>query len=118
MDYRQRVFEIKNSEDLTYEETSNRFKVNIRTLFRWKKRIVPKKTRNKPATKVDMEKLKKDIEKNPDAYLYERAQEFKVGTSTIFYAIKRLGFSYKKNTKSSKGRRNCPYTIPVQDDAI
>ena len=50
-----------------------------------------------------MEALKEDVAKQPDAYLTERAKTFNVSPSCIFYALKRLGIVYKKNTKTSKG---------------
>ena len=33
--FRKEVFKIKEKENLTYEQTANRFGINIRTLFRW-----------------------------------------------------------------------------------
>ncbi len=102
LDYRQRVFKLKKEEELTYEETSKRFGIGIATLFRWKKRINPCKTRNKPATKLDMESLKKDVERNPDDYQYERAIRFNVTQRAIGYALQRLKISYKKKSKSPK----------------
>jgi len=106
LDFRERIMKIKEEEDLTFEKTSKRFGIGIRTLFRWQRDIEPKTTRNKPATKIDMCKLKADVEKNPDAYLSERAEHFDVSISCIFYALKRLDISYKKNSVSPKSRRN------------
>ena len=96
LDYRHRVFKIKKEESLTYEETSKRFGVGIATLFRWKKKLKPQTTRNKPATKINMEALKKDVEENPDRYQYERAEDYKVSAWAIGLALKRLGISHKK----------------------
>ena len=48
-----------------------------------------------------MEALRKDVEENPDHYQYERAKKFGVAQSTIFYALKRLAISTKKNAISS-----------------
>lgn len=102
LDYRKRVFDLKRKKRLTYQQTSELFGVTIRTLFRWKKRIEPKTKRNKPSTKIDMEKLRKDVDSNSDLYQYERAQAFGVSQSAIYYALKRLRFSNKKNSISSK----------------
>lgn len=101
LDFRQQVFKVKQKEKLTFKEVSDRFGIPIRTLFRWQQRIEPKTKRNKPATKVDMEALAKDVENNPDLYQYERAAKFGVSQSAIFYALKRLNISYKKNAISS-----------------
>jgi len=111
LDFRKRVMRLKEMEGLTFEATSRRFGIGIRTLFRWQLRIEPKMQRNKPATKIDMEALKKDVEESPDAYLHERGERFGVSGSCIFYALKRLGVNYKKNSDSSKGRRNKTYCL-------
>ena len=68
IDFRQQVFKIKEKANLSYEAVSKRFGISARTLFRWNKRFEPKTTRNKPATKIDMEALKKHVEDYPDAY--------------------------------------------------
>lgn len=57
--------------------------------------------RNKPSTKIDMDALQKDVLQNPDHYQYERAKKFGVSQSAIFYALKRLKITDKKNTVSS-----------------
>lgn len=104
LDFRKRVMKIKEEKNLTFEKTSKRFGVGIRSLFRWQKEIEPKLTRNKPATKVDMEGLKNDVKKNPDAYLSERAERFGVSVTGVFYALRRLHITYKKNSVSPKSR--------------
>ncbi|TVZ25766.1 transposase [Gillisia sp. Hel_I_86] len=97
VDFRGQVFKIKQKEKLTFQEVSDRFGVPIRTLFRWQNRIEPKSKRNKPSTKIDMEALRKDVEDNPDHFQYERAKKFGVSQSAIYYALRRLKISYKKN---------------------
>lgn len=102
LDFRKRVMKLKDKENLTFEAAGRRFGISSRTLFRWQRRLEPVMKRNKPATKINMEALKKDVEKNPDDYLCERAKRFGVSISCIFYALKRLDISYKKNSVSSK----------------
>ncbi len=97
LDFRRQAFKIKEKEGLTFQEAGDRFGVPIRTLFRWQRRIEPKADRDKPATKIDMEALRKDVEEHPDHYQYERAKKFGVSQSAIYYALKRLDISYKKN---------------------
>jgi transposase len=104
IDFRKRVFKIKSEKDLTFQETSDLFGVPLRTLFRWQQCIEPKTKRNKPSTKIDMAALFKDVEENPDDYQYERAKKFGVCQSTVFYALKRLAVSNKKNAIPSKSR--------------
>ncbi|MDP8034611.1 IS630 transposase-related protein [Pasteurella atlantica] len=116
LDFRRKVFEIKAKKGLTFEETSQYFNIGIRTLFRWKKKIEPCTTRNKPATKIDMDALLKDVELYPDAYQYERAERFGVTQRAIGFALKRLGISYKKNTKTSQSKRRCSYQISGKNE--
>ncbi|PIZ73900.1 transposase [Candidatus Peregrinibacteria bacterium CG_4_10_14_0_2_um_filter_43_11] len=104
LDFRKRVMRIKEETNLTFEATSERFGIGIRTLFRWQNSIEPKTTRNKPATKINMEKLAADVKKYPDDFHYERAGRFGASITGIFYAMKRLGITYKKNPKSPRGR--------------
>lgn len=104
LDFRKRILAIKEKEDLTFEETSKRFSVSMRTLFSWVKRMEPILKRNKPSTKIDMEKLKKDVKQNPDRFQYERAKDYNVSAWAIGLALRRLHVSYKKNSVSSKSR--------------
>ena len=102
LDFRKKVLQIKEDENLTFGKTSERFGVGMRTLFRWQNRIEPKMTRNKPAVKIDMEKLRLDIKKYPDAFQYERAERFNVSQWGIGLALRRLEITYKKNSESSR----------------
>lgn len=85
---------MKEKLGLTFEETSQRFNVPIRTLFRWQRRLEPCRKRNKPATKIDMDALREDVKKHPDRYQWERAQLFGVTAAAICIALKRLKISY------------------------
>lgn len=104
LDFRKRVLQIKKDGNLTFEKTSERFGVGIRTLFRWQNRIEPKLKRNKPAVKINMEKLAADVKKHPDAFQYERAERFGVSQWGIGLALRRLKITYKKNPESPQGR--------------
>jgi transposase len=83
-------------ENLTCDETSKRFGIGINSVVRWSKKLEPQRTRNKPATKINMEELKRDIKSYPDAYQYERAQRLNVSTNCVHFALKRLHVTYKK----------------------
>lgn len=104
IDFRRKVFSIKQKEGLSFEQTAKRFNLGKTTLVRWTKKLEPKLTRNKPATKINMEVLKSDVIEYPDAYNYERAKRLGVSTHGIWRALKRLNVTYKKNSKSSKGQ--------------
>ncbi len=103
IDFRKKVLQIKAEEGLSCEEVSKRFKIGIMTVVRWGKRIEPKRTRNKPAVKINMEALKEDVRQYPDAYQHERAARFGVSQKGITYALRRLKVSYKKKPESSQG---------------
>jgi transposase len=103
--FRQKVFAVKEKYSLTYEQAREHFDLPIRTLFRWQNKLEPCLTRNKPATKIDMDALKEDVELYPDDYQWERAKRFNVYQSTIGVALKHLGFSNKKNTKAPQSQR-------------
>ena len=105
IDFRRKVLRVKEEEQLTFAETSERFAVAKNSILLWSKNIEPRKSRDKPTTKIDREALKKDIETYPDAYQYERAARLCVSKSGIFYALKRMGVTVKKNTFASQGRR-------------
>lgn len=109
LDFRKKVFEVKEKLGLTFEQTSKRFDVPMRTLFRWQRCLEPCKTRNKPATKIDMEALAKDIKEHPDRYHWERAQLFGVTAAAICIALKRLKISYKKNAVAPQSQRKGAY---------
>ena len=51
-----------------------------------------------------MKILQKDVKENPDNYQAEPAKKFDTTQSAIFYALKRLGKTYKKNSISSQRR--------------
>ena len=103
LDFRQRVLAYKEKHSLTFQQTSAHFGIGIRTLFRWADKIEPCTTRNKPATKVDEETLRKDVQLCPDDYQWERAKRLNVTQPAIHYALKRLKITFKKNSKASKG---------------
>ena len=116
--FREQVFKIKKQEGLNNSEVAVRFGISKRVIYNWQKRIEPLLKRNKPATKINMEALKKDIDKHPDDYNYERAHRFNVSTSAIWYAIHRLGIRYKKNLSASKSRQRQTSTISIPNKAL
>ncbi|MCE2951243.1 MAG: IS630 transposase-related protein [Alphaproteobacteria bacterium] len=103
LDLRKKVLQTREEEGLTLEAVSVRFGVGVATVFRWTKTLEPCLTRLKPATKIDMDALRRDIEERPDAYQYERAQRFGVTQTGIWHALRRLKVTYKKNPNASQG---------------
>jgi transposase len=115
LDFRKKVFDVKTKKALTFEETSQHFDVPIRTLFRWQRQLEPQTHRNKPATKINSDELTAHVDKNPDAYLWERAKHFNVTPQAIFFALRRLGISYKKNAQTSQSQRASAHRLSTKD---
>jgi transposase len=104
LDFRQKVLLTNPRDELSFAEVSERFGVGKASVLRWSKPIEAQGTRNKPATKINMEGLKTDVEMYPDAYPYERAERFGVSPRGIGYAWKRLGISRKNKALASASR--------------
>jgi hypothetical protein len=111
--FRKKVLKIKVEEKLSFVEVASRFGLSKTTVFKWSKKLEPKKKRNRPATKIDMGALRKDIDLYPDSYYYERARRIGGSPTGIRDAVYRLGVTYKKNPKSSEGgSRKKIYILP------
>ncbi len=94
--FRQKVLEVREREGLTIAEVATRFCVGVASVVRWLKSPEPKLTRDKQATKIDMQALARDIQEHPDAYQYERAARLGVSQRGVGEALRRLGVTYKK----------------------
>lgn len=111
-DFRRKVLSVREKEGLTIAEVAARFCVGVASVVRWIKHPDPKRTRNKPSTKIDMEALARDVLEHPDAYQYERARRMGVSVQGINYALRRLGVSYKKNTQAPQSTRRREAYLP------
>ena len=103
IDFRRKVLEIKERDGLSFKQAAALFGVAKSSVQRWTERIEPCRSRNKPATKIDMELLEQDVGLHPDAYQYERAGRFGCSQRGIGEALKRLKISRKKNFFASEG---------------
>jgi transposase len=97
IDFRKKVLFIKEKEGLSFAQVAKRFGVGVNSVFLWSKSIEPKRTRHKAPIKIHNDILLEDINKYPDAYMYERAKRLGVSTAGICSALKRLNITYKKN---------------------
>jgi transposase len=52
--------------------------------------------------KIDLKELEQAVERKPDAYLSELAKQFDCTEPAIFYALKRLGITVKKNSSHTQ----------------
>ena len=85
----------------TLIETAKVFGVGKTSVSRWEKQYIEtsdlsNKPLNRGFKKIDPEKLKAYVTKNPDAIQKEMAQEFNCAVSAICKALKREGITRKK----------------------
>ncbi|MEX0962320.1 MAG: IS630 transposase-related protein [Simkaniaceae bacterium] len=82
------------------------FGITLRTLVNWIRRekegVLPPKSRRSAPSLIDTQKLQAFIQKHPDAYLREIAEEFGSTAQGIFYACRRLKISLKKRSPTTK----------------
>lgn len=83
-------------------EASRHFSVSLNSIDRWlrlKKETGDsgKKPPSRPSRKLHNEAIMSYIKDHPDAYLREIAEHFNCAISGVFYALKRLKVTYKKN---------------------
>ena len=74
-------------------------------------------TRNQPATKINMDRREKDIERHPDDYQWQPGQRLGVTQSAIHYALPRLGVSYKKTLQHPKTNQQAGNPIVYLDES-
>ena len=101
--FRCRVLSYPSREGLSLSKVARILGISRQSVYNGSQRIEEKKSREKPATKINMSDLSEDVERYPDAYHYERAKRLKVSTSCVGYALKRLRVTYKKNAKARQG---------------
>jgi transposase len=102
---RRKALSVREQEGLTIAEIAARFGVGIASVVRWLKQLEPQRTRNKPATKIDMAALAQEVRDNPDAYQYERARRLGVSQKGNDHALRRVAVTYNKNPAASQSRR-------------
>jgi len=79
------------------------FGINRATVYRWLDRPNLERTRVvRRQRKIDIARLNQDVEKYPDKTLQQRAQEFGVVPSSIYYQLKRLNITRKKTVSLSR----------------
>jgi transposase len=105
LDFRCKALSVREKEGLTIAEVAARFGVGIASVVRWLQKVEPQRTRNKPATTIDMAALAQDVRDNPDAYQYERARRLGVSQKGINHALRRLGVTYKKTSDTAQSGR-------------
>ncbi len=73
-------------------------------IYRWLGRTDLRATKVKRhKIKLDCQALEKDVKKNPDARLIDRAKKFGVRPSARYYALKKMKITQKKKRTSLPG---------------
>ena len=90
-------------------KTAKTFKIGESTLKEWVKRYkesgeIKNKPLNRPHKKIDPKELECFVEKNPDAYLVEIAENFNCTEAAIRKALKRLKITRKKRPNVTKNK--------------
>ena len=87
-------------------EAAKRFGVARHTVYAWLRApsLEPKKQGHRER-KLDWTSLRKDVEAYPDKMLKERAEAFGVAVNAIWYAMKQMKISNKKNIPVRRARR-------------
>jgi transposase len=83
------------------------FKVGRATIYRWLGRedLRPTQVKHRQR-KLDWEALKKDVEKNPEARLVERARTFRRQTECHLLCLKKIENYQKKKTISLSRKKS------------
>lgn len=106
---------LKQRKSLSIQKIAERYSISTRTIQNWIQGKLPKGKRNKPNTKLNKDLLLDDIKKYPDAYQYERAERLGVSEACVWSNLKKLGITYKKNSKTSKSRRREAIIVSEKD---
>jgi transposase len=97
---------------LLYKELYGAFKIYPTAIEDWRKLLketgsLEPQYRETRSGKIDTEKLKRALEEKPGAYLHELAKPFNCTKQAVFYALEKLGQTYKKRAlhtrKNPKG---------------
>ncbi len=105
-DIRKRTIEYRE-EGHTLEETRKTFKVSIKTIRTWEKKLkeegtLAKKPLNRSFKKINPDKLIEYVKEHPDAYLREIAEEFSCSINAISKTLKRLKITRKKSPYATR----------------
>jgi transposase len=109
--FRCKVLSVRKKEGLTIAQAATRFCVGIASMTRRVKNPNPRQTRNKPATKIDMIALARDMQEFPDAYQAERPRRLGVSEKGIGHALRRMNISYKKILQHPKADEDKRHTF-------
>ena len=82
----------------TITEAAHTFGIGRASIYRWLSRPQLEATKVKSRRrKLDWKELEKDGKENPESKLSDRAKKFGVNPTAIFYALKKMKITRKKN---------------------
>lgn len=96
---------LRDRKQYSIRKLAEKYSLSSRTIQNWEKGKLPTGKRNKPNRVLDISLLIEDVKQHPDSYQYERAKRLNVSQRCIWYNLKKLGITYKKNSKTSESRR-------------
>ena len=93
-------------ETKSYKQVTEAFGISKSRLHDWLHKDIEKNSLlgNKNAQKLDEQAFITYVEANPDITQIELAKKFDMSQQGIAAALKRLGFTYKKNKNLSRGK--------------
>jgi len=106
---------LRQRKQMSIRKLSEKYGLSSRTIQNWEKGKLPKGKRNKQNSALNIDLLLDDVKQYPDAYQYERAKRLNVSQRCICYNLKKLGITYKKNSKTSQVRRRKAIIISKKD---
>jgi transposase len=85
----------------TFKELQEAFGIPNQTYYFWKSRLESgyydtEKPKQERYRKIDKEQLKKAVEEQPDAYLFELAALFNCTPQAVFYMLRKQNITLKK----------------------
>ena len=109
LDFRKAVLSYVD-EGHSQRKAARLFKITQRSISKWLKLRDEGKLQPIPVPrgphKLFLEPLKAYIDEHPDSTLEEVANHFNCGVNTVFKALRKLGYTYKKNKKSTRRKTN------------
>ena len=87
---------------MSFAEAAIFYDISPTTIQKWKKRLHSKTTRDIKPYKIEDAALAQDVKDHPDDYHYERARRFNCSPTGISKALKRIGVSKKKDSRTSQ----------------
>ena len=103
----------------TLKQLQEAFGIPSETYYDWKEKLergfeFGVKTKGERMRKIDKEALKQAVEANPDAFLWELAEQFNCTPVAVFYALEKLDITRKKRLLPiMKNQKKNELSLPI-----